>query len=333
MEKFSWSVSGSFAAYAYLANLKLDEPYKNVFACAKVFKYGRPKTTQLFGPEVSIGSPACAPISYGHIICLGSPVFYPEDSEPGVRPIYKNIKDGIKALQREVDFSQNSLFQNYWQTYQYLKNEFPEEKFGFNGFGVEGPITTAVLLRGQDFYLDVYDTPDETEEFLHLLTKSIINFKRFVQRLNNGPEISSESSSMTDDFSSLISPDLWPEFVIPFWEKYYQGLTTGKRYIHVENLKPGHLKYLKKIGIRGYDPSVSPQLNPAIIKKEINIPFSWRLPSFELDRMNGREIKEWIYRNRAAGADSLFYIIEKNTCFGNNPEKVKVFIKTCQEIT
>ena len=158
-KRFDWSVNGSFAAYVYLAGFKLDEPYRNAQVCTEVFRVGRRKTTEIFGPEVTLGSPACPPISYGHTICLGTPVTFPEDSEPGVRPTYDNIREGIAALQKKIDFKQNALFRRYRQIYQHLKQEFPEEKFTFGGFGWEGPVTTAVLLRGQDFYLDLYDSP------------------------------------------------------------------------------------------------------------------------------------------------------------------------------
>lgn len=332
MGEFSWEVSGSFAAYAYLAGFKLDEPYHSAQACAEVFRIGRRKTAEIFGPEISLGSPGCPPISYGHIICLGAPVSFPEDSEPGVRPIYDNIKEGIAALQKSIDFGQNTLFQRYWQIYQHLKQKFPEEKFGFGGFGLEGPITTAVLLRGQDFYLDLYDSPEEAKKFLALITESVLEFIRFLRKINNEPQIAPEGTGLADDFTSLISPELWPDFVVPFWNKYYAGLTTGKRSIHVENLKPGHLKYLKEVGISFYDPSVSLQLTPKIIKKETAVPFCWRLASFELAGRDNQKIKDWVHRSIAEGANRLFTIIEKINCLGENPKKIGVFIKTCQEL-
>jgi len=331
-KKFSWYVSGCHEAYAYLSGLKLDEIYKDYFSCAKAFEVGRKKIKEIFGEQVVVGSPSCAPISYGHIICLGVPVSFPEDSEPGVRPIYKNIDEGIDALKKDVDFSKNELFKHYLGMWEYLKNKFPDEKVYFSGFGWEGPITTAVLLRGTDFYMDIFDCPEKVKNFLSLVTESVIKFVYFTRNINNEPPINSESSGLADDLSSLISPSLWDEFVIPYWERYYSGLTTGKRTIHVENLKPEHLPYLKKVNISYYDPSVSPALSPKIIKEKIDIPFEWRLPSFQLRDMKKGDVRKWIYEMIKEGADTLFHIIGKECCLGNNPDKVKEFIKTCKEI-
>ena len=150
-KKFAWSVSGCYLSYTYLAGLKLDEIYKSASACAQAFKIGRKRVREIFGPEVIIGGPTCAPISYGHIICLGVPVTFPEDSEPGVRPIYKSIDEGIKELKKESDFKKNAIFKHYFDMWHYLQKSFPDEKVPFSGFGWEGPITTAVLLRGTDF--------------------------------------------------------------------------------------------------------------------------------------------------------------------------------------
>jgi len=324
-------VSGCYLSYTYLADLKLDEIYKSSAACAKAFKVGRKKVKEIFGPEIITGSPSCAPISYGHIICLGSPVTFPEDSEPGVQPIYKSIDEGIKALKKEIDFRKNSLFKHYIDMWHYLQKTFPDEKVSFSGFGWEGPITTAVLLRGTSFYLDILDIPEKAKEFLYLVTDSIIKFSYFTRKINGEPLINSEGSGLADDLSSLISPSLWNEFVIPYWNKYYEGLTTGKRGIHVENLKPGHLKYLKEVNVVHYDPSISKDLSPRIIKDKIDIPFGWRLASFDLVQMSKEEVNKWICNSIKEGANSIFHILEKPSCQNRNIEKIKIFIKTCKK--
>ena len=321
--KFKWYVSGCYLSYTYLAGLKLDQIYKDYPACAKAFKVGRKRVKEVLGPEVIVGPPTCAPILYGHIICLGVPVTFQEDSEPGVRPIYKSIDEGISALKKEVDFSKNYLFKHYYGMWQYLKKEFPGESVSFSGFGWEGPITTAVLLSGIDF-------PEKAKEFLSLTTESIIKFVHFIKKINNEPPVSPISAGLCDDLSSLISPSLWDEFVIPYWEKYYSGLTTGKRYIHVENLNPEHLPFLEKVNLSHYDPSVSPALSPKIIKEKIDIPFGWRLTSFGLRDMSKGGVKEWVWKSFEEGAEEVFYILEKIACM--YPEKISVFIETCKEI-
>jgi len=330
--KFSWYVRGGYLSYTYLTGLKLDQIYKDYPACAKAFKVGRKRVKEVLGPEVIVVPPTCAPILYGHIICLGVPVTFPEDSEPGVRPIYKSIDERISALKKEVDFSKNYLFKHYYGMWQYLKKEFPGESVSFSGFGWEGPITTAVLLSGIDFYMDILDFPEKAKEFLSLTTESIIKFVHFIKKINNEPPVSPISAGLCDDLSSLISPSLWDEFVIPYWEKYYRGLTTGKRNIHVENLNPEHLPFLEKTNISHYDPFVSPALSPKIVKDIVKIPFVWRLLSFDLRDMSKNETREWVYKVFEEWAEAVSYIFEKTSCMDNNPEKVSVFIETFKEI-
>lgn len=332
-KKFEWYVSSGYSVYAYLAGLRLDEIYKDYSSCANAFKVGREKIKEIFGEEVTTSPPSCAPISYGHVICLGAPVTFPDDSEPGVRPIYKSIDEGIEALKEEVDFSNNYLFKHYLGMWEYLKKEFPDEKVYFSGFGWEGPITTSVLLRGTDFYMDILEFPEKAKKFLSLVTESIIKFVYFTKKINSQPPVNSEGAGLCDDLSSLVSPSLWDEFVIPYWEKYYRGLTTGKRTIHVENLKPEHLSFLKKVNIAHYDPAISPALNPKIIRENIDIPFGWQLPSFQLRDMKKEDVQKWVCEMVAQGAGLLYYSMEeKISCQQDNPEKVKMFIQTCKEI-
>jgi len=329
--KFRWYVRGCYLSYTYLAGLELDQIYKDYSACAKAFKVGKKRVKEVFGTEVIVNFPTCAPISYGHIICLGVPMIFPKDSEPGVRPIYKSVDVGISTLKKEVDFSKNYLFKHYYGMWQYLK-EFFDENVPFSGFGKEGLITTAVLLRGTDFYIDILDSPEKAKEFLTLTTDSIIKFIHFIRKINNEIPVSPDGAGLCDDLSSLISPSLWDEFIIPYWEKYYRGLTTGKRNIHVENLNPEHLPFLEKVNISHYNPSVSPALSPEIIKEKINIPFGWRLTSFDLRDMSKNEIREWVYKVFEEGVETVFHILEKTSCMDNNPEKVRIFIETCKEI-
>ena len=329
---FRWSVGVTAATFAHLSNIKLDQFYLDPSACVEALRTGRKRVREIFGEEVTLPTISCPPVSYGHIACLGVKVLFPEDSEPGVRPIYTSLDEGIEALRRGAVFEQNDLFKHYLKIYHRLQREFPDEKVVFGGFGWEGPITSAVLLRGQDFYMDLYDEPEKAREFLGLLTENIIQFIHFIRKINGEPPVSPYSSGLADDFSSLIHPDFWPDFVIPYWEQYYSGITTGARTIHVENLSPEHLKYLEMASISFYDPSISPKLTVRIIKERINIPFTWRFPGFSYLNMSREDIRQWVLQAVADGARDIHTIIESTTCEGDNPEKVRVFIETAKTV-
>jgi len=332
MAKKFWYVGTTHEVLAYLAEIKLRDFYLDPSSCAKSFRVGRKRIREIFGKEVTLPGGGGPALSYGHIVCLGAKASFPEDSAPGVKPTYSSIDEGIQSLKKNIDFKKNKLFQHYFQICNYLQKEFPDEKINFSGFGWEGPITSAVLLRGQNFYMDIYDYPQKVKEFLKLLTESIIEFIHFTRKINKEPEINPQGSGLCDDFSSLISPSLWPQFVIPYWDKYYKGITTGLRTIHCENLSPGHLKYLKMVSIVHYDPSVSLKLNPKIIQENIDIPFTWRLLSFQYPQMSKEDIKNWVYNSLKEGANNISTIIENIMCENNNPGKVRTFIETSKEI-
>mgnify|MGYP001055841994 CR=1 FL=1 len=217
-------------------------------------------------------------------------------------------------------------------TREYLRKEFPEEDVKFNGFGWEGPITSAVLLRGMGFFADLYREPGRTKRYLELLTDSIVEFVYLTRKINREPEVNPNETGLVDDFSSHVHPKMWPEFVIPYWDRFYGKSTSGRRTLHCENLSPDHLRYLEDVGIAHYDPSVSAKLSPRTIRERISIPFTWRLPSFKLVEMSAQEVMEWVRWAAEEGATHVHMYIEEVTCEGDNPGKVLAFIEAAKEL-
>jgi uroporphyrinogen-III decarboxylase len=331
-EGFGWFVGVAEATLPYLSGIDLDEFYLNPRSCARAIRVGRKRVRELFGDEIALPAVSCPPLSYGHVACLGGKVVFLHDSEPYVRTAYQNLDDAIEALRRARSFEDNDLFRHYLRIHEYLKQEFPQDDVKFTGFSWEGPVTSAVLLRGKDFCVDLYREPGKAKAFLELLTDSITSFVRLQRRMNMEPEINPDSTDLADDFSSLIHPKMWEEFVIPYWNQYYAGLTSGRRNLHCENLSPEHLKYLKMARVSHYDPSVSRKLSPRTIRKETDIAFTWRLPSFELLFMSRAEIRDWVMRARKEGATHVHMYIERAICDGGNPAKVITFIETAKEL-
>lgn len=331
-EDLGWFVGVADATLPYLSGVDLDQYYLNPRSCVYAIKAGRRKVRELFGEEVTLPDVSCPPLSYGHVSCLGGEVVFLHDSEPYVRAAYKTLDDAIEALRKARSFEDNDLFRHYLRIYEHLKQEFSQDNVKFAGFSWEGPITSAVLLRGKDFCVDLYREPEKAKVFLDLLTDSITSFVRLQRRMNSEPEISSGSTGLADDFSSLIHPKMWEEFVIPCWNQYYAGLTSGRRTLHCENLSPEHLKYLKMARVSHYDPSVSRKLSPRTIREETDIAFTWRLPSFELLHMSMAEVRDWITRASKDGATHVHMYIERVMCDGDNPAKVIAFIEAAKEL-
>ena len=326
MSKFEYKIDIIYDALTYLSNINISEYFLDPSSYKKIFHIGRSKIRSLFGDDIELPSVACPHLAYGHLSCLGAEVIFPENSDPSMRPFITSIDEGIEKLIRDIDFSTNSLFNNHISFYNYLKKEFPEHKVSFSGFGCEGPITTAVLMRGQDFFMDLYDEPLKVKEFLKLLTNSIVSFKQFIRSINGLSKIDYEVGGLADDFASMIPPKLWQDFVIPYWEQYYTGVTIGKRRLHVENLLSDHLKFLNDCKIEFYDPSVSSKLMPQIIKENVDIPFSWLLPTFELIYMPKEDIEEWVNKSFENGASLIHTEVSKLMCENDNYIKIIDFI-------
>ena len=63
---------------------------------------------------------------------------------------------------------------------EYLQSEFPDQQISVvSGLGVEGVITSAELMRGQDFFCDLLEEGETAHRFLWLLNESIIRFVQF----------------------------------------------------------------------------------------------------------------------------------------------------------
>lgn len=329
---FEWSAGGSQDALRELAGIPIREFNLKPEACIEAYRKGLPRHRELFGEEVALPALATPAISYGHVNGLGSELIFPEDGEVGHTPIHASLAEGISALQNPVDFSRAGLAPFYVDFLAQMKRAFPGEAVRFR-YGLEGPITTAWELRGQNFFMDPYDDPERTHAYLKLVTASIIEFNKF--RLaadgSNQEAVNPCGAGLADDIAAMLPPALWPEFVLPYWEQYFAGLTTGKRYAHVEDLTPAHLPYLEEIGLSFYDPSISPRLNPQTIGAHCRVPFAWRLGSFHYSKMTEQDVADFVWLAVADGAGSVTTVTEACMCNAETAAKVKVFVRTARE--
>ncbi len=230
-----------------------------------------------------------------------------------------------------MNFATSGLAPFYVDYRERLKAAFHGEPVGF-AFGFEGPVTTAWELRGHGFFTDVFDaTEQQMEEFLGLVTDSIVEFNRFRCELDHTPSINPSKGGLCDDIASMIPPDLWGKMVLPFWERYYRGITTGNRHAHVEDLRPAQLPFLEQAGIFRYDPSISPKLNPRVILAASRVPFAWRLGSFHYPALSVQDVADFVFQAVADGASSVFTMVEGEMCNQETVPKVRAFMAAAEE--
>ncbi len=269
------------------------------------------------------------PLSYGHLICLGAEVTFPVDGEPNIHPFAQDIDSAIEILKRQkgMDFTQNKWFGHYLEMNAKLNAAFPDKVSVMSGFSHQGPLTSATLMRGQDFFCDLLDEPEKCAEFLELMTDSIVEYKKCVAKLNGEPVISEDMGYLADDFASLVSPYLWEDFVVPYWNRYYEGTTTSsQRFIHCENLLPLHLKYLKSAGITFFQPSVSDSLTISNVKENTDIEFDWLLYAYHITEMSDQEIQQWVDNVVKAGITTIRTQIGTYGLVNNKDDRILAFL-------
>jgi hypothetical protein len=294
----------------YLGGVTDRQFYTDPELCIKAWRDGNAAIAEYFGNFSKIltltKTPTAPGLSYGHLVSLGAPLKLPTvDGEPNVTPFASDIDEAIAILKdkRNVDFGDNDVFRYYVAMNEALRKAFPNENIPLTaGYGYEGVITSAVLMRGQDFLCDIYEEPEKTHEFLRLLNESIIEFKKFTNLFSGLPE-RSQHMWLCDDFASLITPSLWPEFVVPYWKQYFDELAFegARRTVHCENTHPSQLRYLKDVGLAHYQPSVATMLTIENIKENTDVPFDWLLYAFNIVKMTDEEIEEWVDNAVRAG--------------------------------
>ena len=330
-EGYSWQVGATVDALATLMGVAMREVYLDPAVGIEVYRRGRPMLRDMFGPDVSLPAPSTPGISYGHANTIGAELIFPDGGEVGHTHPYESLAQGIEALATPVEFASAGMAPFYLDYQRQLAEAFGDENVGL-GFGKEGPITTAYAMRGQDFFMDIFDDPSGAHELLRLLTDSIVGFHGFRAQACGQPPVSPTSGGMVDDMASMIPPHMFEAFVLPYWEQYYSGITTGRRGAHVEDLRPEQLPFLEAIGLEHYDPSISARLNPRIITAQCRVPYIWRLGAFHLPNMTPQDVADFVFQAVADGANGVHTHIEAAMVNDTAVEKIHAFIQATKQV-
>jgi len=164
-----------------------------------------------------------------------------------------------------------------------------------------------------------------------MLTESIVKFKYFGSKLSGMRPGKLPEAGLTDDIAAMFAPGCWNEFIMPFLERFFTGLTDGKRSAHIEDLKAEHLKFLEQLNLSYYDPSVSPHLTPEIVGTESSVPFGWRLCDFHYRDMTNSDVENFVFKAAAGGASLVLSSIGHNMLTPEMVGKVHSFINAGKE--
>ena len=334
-EPISWSVDyNPYCSYAYVANVSMRDYFENPDAVIHCYEVGKQWVEDTFQGRLPVLPPMLYPISYGHLICLGATYTMPDNSDLNMHAFASSLDEAIDILKKTkgIDFSKNELVQKYISDSKVLQAKYPELNLPITLPSSQGPITSAVLMRGQDFYLDLYDEPEKTLEFIRLMTDSILDYQHFCRKINNQPLISPSGARVYDDFASLVSPHLFSTFVIPAWNQMFEGLTTGSRFVHCEDLYPQHLQYLKEAKLDSFQPSVSDKLTLENYFANTDVPlYDWLLYSWLCADFDESQIRDWIHASLAGGARKLRTQFNQATHKRNRIDRIISFIDAFDE--
>jgi len=328
---FHWHVASTQSALREVTGIPIRDFNLKPEACIEAYRRGQPLLDKMFGPDVAPAPLTTPAISYGHVNGLGSELIFPEGGEVAHTHIYASLEEGIEALEQPVDFATAGMAPFFVDFLHRMQAAFPGQSVGFS-YGLEGPITTAWELRGAGFFTDIFDQPQRAREYVQLVVQSILEFHRFRCSVGGGEPINPVGSGMADDISSNIPPYLWPDLVVPAWEAYYRGMTTGWRHAHVEDLRPAQLPYLEEVGLSYYDPSISHRLNPRIIWESCRVPFGWRLGSFHYLNLSPDDVRDFVFQAVADGACRVFTYVENLLVHEPQRSKVFAFIEAAKEV-
>ena len=314
-----------------IAGITEHDFYMDPEKCACAWKKANAALGDYFGAYCPVRTPSAPPVSYGHLISIGAQFVLPEDSEPNVKPFARDIDEAIEIMKRvaDIDFGDNDLCRHYIDLNRYLQDQFPGHVIHpLDGYGGEGVITSAVLMRGQDLFIDLYEEPEKVRAYLELLNQSIIRFFGWCNRMNGQPEVNGWGAWLADDFAALIPPYQWEEFVVPYWKEYFEGRTTSpRRTLHCEGAAPEHLRFLKEVGITRYQPSVSEKLTLDNVRANTDIPFDWLLYAWKVTDMSDEEIQAWVDAAVEAGVSIIRTQMGKYAWMNNRQDRLLSFFR------
>jgi len=272
------SIIFGYDAYAWYAQRSLRDYYLDRRAAWEINRIARQRIGEAFGWEVGVKMPYLA---YASLTALGAEITYPIDGQPMiVQPIVNSAAD-VEALAHVQEIATAGAIPHLIDMWKYLCDR--EGKPLPLSMGNEGPVTAAVLVRGSDFLMDVHDNRELAHRLLRGLSDLFIVTARALRRLGGRPE-SGGGIGMADDFAGLLSPPLYREFVVPYYNHIYGSLAAEARSLHSELLRPGHLPMLADFRLNHFDPHTDQYLTVRDMVEKLpeGIGWNWRILTYNV---------------------------------------------------
>jgi hypothetical protein len=233
--------------------------------------------------------PRLAGFCYTHLAALGCEVVASEHAEPTVRPLIETTEQ-IDHLREPDDYLAAPTIRQRLRVCEQLRRRHPESPLSI-GHRLEGPITTAAMVMGPAFLMLIYDDPVRAHRLLDFCVQSAINYAHtigdhFGIRQRPGPV------GFPDDLAGMLPPAMFPEFVLPYWERLYQALGATSRSLHSELLRVEHLPLLAEVRMEVYDPCADQYLTPELLAEHCPCRFTGAIHPWQLRDLSAKELEE-----------------------------------------
>jgi len=322
-QPYSFSLSESLMAEN--AGVSLKSTHFDVDAILKVYDGIKPLAKEL---GINAPQPRLAGFGYPHVVSLGAPIEFPEDGEPNVFPLIKTLEE-IDTLKEPENYLAAPLIQTRLKIAAELMKRRKDAVPNFIGHPLEGPITTAVLLFGHDFLTLPYDDPKRAHRLLNFCTESALHYVETLHRHFNGHDpIEPGPRGIPDDFAGMLPPEIFGEFVVPYWNRIYDGLKATERHLHSELLREGHLPFLRDLNIKYFDPSADQYVTPELLSKKCPCRFMSRIQSWDARDLTADQLEN-LYRKIAGNKPFMIaFSMDKM----DQLEKIKRLLKLAREL-
>jgi len=278
---------------AEVGGVPLDALHHDIDAICRCYDKIRPMAERL---RVAPPRPRLAGFSYNHITTLGARVVFATGSEPNVLPVIHTPGDIDTLRDPDHPLSTDVVTQRL-QTLEQLLERRPDAARSI-GHLYEGPVTTAALLMGAQFFTLPYEDPAHAHRLLAFCVESALQYAEIL-RAHFGEVSTPGPAGIPDDFAGIFPPDAFAEFVAPYWDRMYTGLQATERHLHSELLRKEHLPFLAELGIATFDPSADQYVTPRLLREHCPVPFTGRVQSWHI-RDNSPTALQEMYRSIAS---------------------------------
>ena len=291
-QRYSFSIA--VTAVAEAGGVPLNALHTNIDAICRAHDAIVPLAERL---GVDPPQPRIAGLAYCHVSTLGCEVVISSESvEPWARPCISAAAE-IDDLAEPADYLAAGVVPERLALAERLQAARPDASTDI-GHDYEGPVTTAALMMGQDFFTLPFDDPARAHRLMEFVTRSAVTYARTL-RAHQGRPLGGGWQGICDDFAGMFAPEQFAEFAAPYWDMMYEGLEAESRGMHSELLREQHLPFLAEVGIDEFDPSVDQYLTPETLKRSCPVPYTLRMWPAEVRDHTPAELVE-MYRHRAS---------------------------------